>query len=86
MFRPDQSQDLTSFLENIWFHIKHKLTAKYFPITHQMIEAIDIEWNNAESFFCKKLSTILFTRVKHLKKSKGKYILDCYFSNLFNFC
>ena len=37
----------------------------------QLFEAIKIEWNSP---FCKKLSTSLPTRLKHLKKSNGKAI------------
>ena len=52
---------------------KQKLTGKHFSMT-QLFEAINIEWNNTDSSFCKKLSTRLPTRLKHLKKSKGNAI------------
>ena len=45
-------------------NIKHK----HFSNTHQLFEA-NIEWNNIDSSFCKKLSTRL-----EQKKSKGKAI------------
>ena len=73
MFWPGQSPDLNP-IENIWSHIKHKLTGKHFSTTHQLFVTINIEWNNIDSSFCKKLSTSLPTRLKHLKKSKGKSI------------
>ena len=57
-----------------WSYIKHKLTRRYFSTTHQLFVTINIEWNNIDSSFCKKLSTSLPTRLKHLKKSKGKSI------------
>ena len=72
LFWPSQSPDLNP-IENIWSHIKHKLTGKHFSTTHyKCFLTINIEWNNIDSFFCKKLSTSLPTRLKHLKKSKGK--------------
>ena len=68
-----QSPDLNS-IENIWSHIKQKLTGKHCSTTHQLFEANNIERNNINCSFCKKLSTSLSTRLKHLKKSKGKAI------------
>ena len=37
MFWPGQSPDLNP-IENIWSHIKHKLTRKHFSTTHQLFE------------------------------------------------
>ena len=79
MFWPGQSPDLNP-TETIWPPIKHKVTGKYYSTT-QLFETINIEWNNIDSSFCKKLSTSLPTRLKHLKKLKGK----CYFY-AFNSC
>ena len=49
-------------------HIKHKLTKETFSTTYQLFEAINIESNNIDSSFCKKMSATL-------KISKGKVIL-----------
>uniref|UniRef100_A0A0E9XBJ7 Tc1-like transposase DDE domain-containing protein n=1 Tax=Anguilla anguilla TaxID=7936 RepID=A0A0E9XBJ7_ANGAN len=86
MFWPGQSQDLKP-IENIWSHIKHKLTGTHFSTTHQLSEPINIEWNNIDSSFCKKLSASLPTRLKTFKEIKGKsYPILSYFIYLFNSC
>ena len=75
-----QSPDLNP-KENIWSHIK--LTRKHFSTTHQLFVTVNIELNNIDSSFCKKLSTSLPTTLKHFK-SKGKSIQ--YQLYLFNSC
>jgi len=50
-----QSSDLIPIV-NIWSHIKLKRTGRHFSTTHELFEAINIEWNNIDSSSCEKLS------------------------------
>jgi len=48
MFGPGESLDLNSIV-NTWSHIKLKWTGIHCPATHELFEAIRIEWNNTDS-------------------------------------
>ena len=84
--RHGQSPDLNP-IKNIWSHVKHKLTGKHFSSTHQLFETINIECNNIDSSFCKKLSTSLPTMLKHLKKiNQREHISHTKLLYVFNSC
>ena len=59
-------------IENIWSHIKHKLTGKYFSTSHKLFETINIEWNNIDSSFCKRVVHKFTHKAEPFEEIKGK--------------
>jgi len=68
--RPGNSPDLNP-LENLWAILKNRLHMHTIHNSHQLWDAIQLEWYGISAGICKNLLTSMLRRLKLVLKHKG---------------